>query len=535
MCGIFFLQRSSYHIAKSASKILKHRGPDTESIIVDENKTVIFQRLAINDSVNGGQPMIDSKNKITFMCNGEIFNHKEIEKTLNIECTTKSDCEVLFQMYRHIAAEDDKNSADKACFYSGAYSLDQVNGDFAMCIVDEAKNKVVVARDRIGVRPLFYGFTNSNELCIASEAKSMWMCDSVNHVTPGSVMVFYPSGFIINYYEPGFYAAPKHAVESSYDSLKKDLYVRMENAVKLRLMTDRPIGCLLSGGLDSSIVCSLLCRLVGAENVRTYSIGMEGSLDLKYAKLVSEHLKTKHTEVLFTPEQGLAAIPEVIYALESYDITSIRASVPMFLLGRFISKNTDDKVIFSGEGSDELFCGYLYFHDAPSALTAHFESMRLISELYLYDCLRADRCISTHGLELRVPFLDKEIIDFCTHLPGEYKNPDSGVEKRILREIFSDMLPSEVAWRRKDGFSDGVSSTEKSWYQYIQEYVEKVIELKDVDINDCISKEAYYYKSIYNRYFPYYPNPIEHYWMPKWSKGIDPTNPSGRILPVFRL
>jgi asparagine synthase (glutamine-hydrolysing) len=533
MCGIFFIQRSSYTLAKSASNLLKHRGPDTESILVDEQKTVVFERLSINDKANGGQPMVDAKLKITFMCNGEIFNHKAIEEKLDIKCDTKSDCEVLFHMYRRVV--QGKDTDKHLSLHSGIYSLEQVNGDFALCIIDEIENRVIVSRDRVGVRPLFYGYTYGKELCIASEAKSMWMCESVHQVIPGSVMVFYKSGFLMHFYHQGFHASFQTGLPLTFDLLKEDLRSRLENAVKIRLMSDRQIGCLLSGGLDSSIICALLCKFIGAENVRTYSIGMEGSLDLKYARKVADHLKTKHTEVIYTPEQGLAIIPEVIFALESYDITSIRASVPMYILGKYISKNSDDVVIFSGEGSDELFCGYLYFHDAPDALSAHFESLRLISELYLYDCLRADRCISSHGLELRVPFLDKEVIKFCTNLDGIHKMPGEGIEKRILRETFADYLPSEVIWRRKDGFSDGVSSTEKSWYKYIQEYVENVVKVDDQAVKDsrCISKEAYYFKSIYNRYFPFYPAPIEKYWMPKWSKSLDPTNPSGRILPVF--
>ena len=324
---------------------------------------------------------------------------------------------------------------------------------------------------------------------------------------------------------------------------KNVLKLLLTQAVKDRLLSDRPIGCLLSGGLDSSIITAILCKLLGNDNVRTYSIGMKGSLDLQYARKVADHLKTKHTEVLFTPEEGLSVIPKVIYALETFDITTVRASVGMYLLGKYISEHTTDKVIFSGEGSDELMCGYVYFHNAPNAFEAHNESKRLITELYRYDCLRADRCISSHGLELRVPFLDRQVLNFCVGSHGALKMPMNGIEKQMLRELFEDDLPEEVAWRRKDGFSDGVSSLQKSWYEYINEFVETQVsdteyfnEVSKEFYNgfwiNSISKEAYYYKKIYNSMFPFYPNPIDHYWMPKWSGEL--TNPSGRVLKAFK-
>jgi asparagine synthase (glutamine-hydrolysing) len=244
---------------------------------------------------------------------------------------------------------------------------------------------------------------------------------------------------------------------------------------------------------------------------------MEGSLDLGYAKKVADYLGTDHTEVLFTPEEGLEAIPEVIYNLESYDITTVRASVGMYLLGKYISQNTNDKVIFSGEGSDELFCGYLYFHYAPTANEANTESIRLIRDMYKYDVLRADRCISCNGLELRVPFLDPDVIEYAKSIDPELKAPNGNIEKKILRDAFKGMLLEEVLYRRKDGFSDGVSGKAKPWYQYINEYTN--------------GKEGEWYKEIYLNYFRHYPNPIDYYWMPKWIECGN--NPSGRVLGVF--
>ena len=516
MCGIFYCTQKC-HSSPDAAALLKPRGPDEEHIYdIPNNKgTAIFQRLAINDtiSVYAQQPMI--LENVAMMCNGEIFNHKHLEFEYGIKCRSKSDCEVLIHLYNL--------SLNAAKFLD---MLREINGDFALFIYDFEKNMILLSRDRVGVRPLFYGFTPSGEFMVASEMKSLYECATgqIHHVLPGSLFTIdlTTKKSCITFYHKFDYIQPTLAYENV--NLRQLLF----SSVQLRLMTDRPIGCLLSGGLDSSIITAILCKLLGPSNVRTYSIGMEGSLDLKYARIVAKYLGTQHTEVLFTPQEGLEILPTVIRVLESYDITTVRASVGMYLLGKYISEHTTDKVIFSGEGSDELMCGYLYFHNAPSGEEAHIESIRLMSELYLYDCLRADRCISSNGMELRVPFLDKNVINFCAALPGDLKKPKDGIEKRLLRETFEDLLPKEVAWRRKDGFSDGVSSAEKSWYEYIQEFVEKQVD----DKGDCISKEAYYYKSIYDREFPHYPNPIENYWMPKWSKTADPTNPSGRIVNV---
>ena len=275
----------------------------------------------------------------------------------------------------------------------------------------------------------------------------------------------------------------------------------------------------------------LLSKKLGANNVRTYSIGMKGSVDLKYAKKVADYLGTDHHEIVFTPEEGISAIPEVIYALESYDITTVRASIPMYLLGKWISKNTRDKVIFSGELSDELLCGYLYFHHAPSDKAAEDESKRLVSNVYKYDALRADRCISSHGLELRVPFADVNVLNYCMFtLSGKNKRPSDKVEKRLLRESFSGELPPDVLWRRKDGFSDGVSSMEKPWYIHIQDHIDTIY--NTIVPNNEVSKEAQYYKYLYElKYGGIVYSPISEHWMPKWGL-VDKTNPSGRIIVV---
>ena len=394
-----------------------------------------------------------------------------------------------------------------------------LDGDFAIIISDG--DMVHFARDRVGVRPLFTGKTKQGFLAIASLAKSLLsFCDDVKQLPPS--MVSYnrkTKEFITNNY---VYNLKYIHSSSIYSDIKNTLI----ESVKKRLLSDRPIGCLLSGGVDSSLITSILCKLLGSSNVRTYSVGMEGSSDLKYAKIVANYLNTNHTEVLFTPEEGIDSIPEVIHSLETYDITTIRASVGMHILSKYIKNNTTDKVIFSGEGSDELLCGYLYFHNSPSPSSSEEESLRLIKDLYKYDVLRADRTVSGNGLELRVPFLDKEFLDLSISLTGYQKIPLFGYEKYVLRKAFDDhYLPDEVLWRRKTAFSDGVSPTSKSWYEIIQEHVEMQIGHDEWEINKdkFPSKEALWYKQIFDIYFPTFEKPIDYYWMPKWTNATDPS------------
>ena len=531
MCGIFailYSSPSSSETPPSSYKLniqpnietLTKRGPDRTKSIINPEFELVFHRLCINDvSENGDQPFVNDRESIYVMCNGEIFNYKSLVKKYNLNLTSQSDCEVILRLY-------EKGLLTKEV-------VEEFNGDFAFFIYDKYKNKVILCRDRIGVRPLFYGFTKNNDFVVSSEVKAMSLCDEIHHVLPSTITTY----LLENKREVDVNRYYQILNRLTYSKPCENLRALLINSVKMRLLSDRPIGCLLSGGLDSSIVALILCKFIEPKNVRTYSIGMEGSLDLQYAKKVATFLKTNHTEVIFTPEEALKAIPEVIYHLESYDITTVRASVGMYLLGKYISENTNDKVIFSGEGSDEILCGYLYFHYAPTPRYAHEESLRLISELYKYDVLRADRCISSHGLELRVPFLDPAVVNFCSTLHGELKAPNGRIEKEVLRNQFRGELPDDVLWRRKDGFSDGVSSKTKSWYEYIQEFVENEIsdeEFKTSSSSEepCVSKEAYYYKKVYNYFFPFYPKPIDYYWMPKWVK-VDKSNPSGRILKVF--
>jgi asparagine synthase (glutamine-hydrolysing) len=488
-------------------KCLATRGPDRCTSIIKSNGIYIFHRLCINDvSSKGDQPMFS--NNIVMMCNGEIYNHKKLRQEYKLKCTSESDCEVILRLYEKLGFE---------------HTVKLLDGVFAIVLVDG--NTAYLARDRIGVRPLYLGWTEEEFLAVSSIPNPLvTFCNRIVPCCPGVSLMYDKNKKELT----PLYKDYLWVIEPS-DTPYAALHNALTNAVKKRLMSDRPMACLLSGGLDSSIITAILVKLLGPENTRTYSIGMTDSPDLYYAKKVSEYLGTQHTEVIFTPEEGFAVIPDVIETLASYDITTIRASVGMYLLCKYISENTKDKVIFSGEGSDELFCGYLYFHNAPTPEDAAKESIRLINDLHLYDVLRADRCVSVHGLELRVPFLDRSVVDLALSLGGD-KMPQHGIEKSFLRNAFTEYLPTEILQRQKCAFSDGVSSIKKSWYQYIQDMILNKLGNEVFCPKKYHSHEAMYYKLIFDKHFPSYNLQIP-YWMPKWS---DSNDPSARFLPVCK-
>lgn len=501
-----------------AFKHLKNRGPDAESLVIKDTEIMGFRRLAIVDqSIKGQQPFYSEKSRL--LCNGEIYNHENLKENYDISCSSDSDCECILHLHDQIGFE---------------HVVDVLSGDYA--IVLSTDTTVYFARDPIGVRPLFYGFTKDGGFALASYARALSeFCCSISQVRPGWGRYDKKSGKLdIFPYNHTPYNHTPYIIRYERDGLENIILNTLVKSVKSRLMSDRPIGCLLSGGLDSSLITSILCKLIGSHKVRTYSIGIKGSNDLKHARDVARELGTDHNEVLFTPEEGFAAIPYVIRDLESYDITTIRASVAMWLLAKHISENNKDIVLLSGEGADELFCGYLYFHYAPSPSDLAAESLRLVQQLYLYDVLRADRCVSSHGLELRVPFLDKEMVKLCLSLNGNLREPTNGIEKYLLRKSFSSgYLPEHVLWRRKDGMSDGVSGDSgKKWFEQIQDFIDERVSNSEFHSNKANfpSKEAYYYKNIYDKLFPGY-RPEYDYWLPKWVDcGGDP---SGRILEVF--
>ena len=516
MCGILavFCSSTPKQIKQilEGGKYLGTRGPDFCNSIVKKDGVYIFHRLAINDtSGHGNQPMISKSadRKIVMMCNGEIYNHKDLRERFKLKCRSKSDCEVILKLYQKIGFVE---------------TVKQLDGVFAIILVDG--DTVYMARDRIGVRPLFFGITVDNYLATSSVPNALhgW-CKNISHFPPGSCAIHKKGGKdMLSYIHKDEIQLP---IERSYTPGK--LFSMLSNAVEKRLMSDRPIGCLLSGGLDSSIVACILVKLLGAEKVRTYSVGMKGSTDLYYAKEMADFLGNEHHEVIFTPEEGFDAIPEVIKAIGSYDITTVRASIGMYLVSKYISEKTKDRVIFSGEGSDEILCGYLYFHNSPTHEDADNESLRLINQLHLYDVLRADRTVSHHGLELRVPFLDRQVVDTALAIPANAKVPVNHYEKHILRNDFIGYLPDKILWRRKEGFSDGVSSVKESWFSYVQKRVDSII--PDIIYSKTLfpSKEAMYYRLVFNKAFPYYELSLP-YWMPKWS---DTDDPSGRLISAY--
>ena len=513
MCGILALLQQNPHFSK-ALHLLKNRGPDCTKSLSFNSLQFGFQRLKINDLVTGMQPFdIDD---VVLICNGEIYNHQQLKTIwfpLDKIYQSTSDCEIIIYLYKLLGISQ---------------TLKILDGVFAFVLYDKTKNLLFACRDRIGVRPLFIG----DDIAFSSEAKALEFlkCTHIHQLSPGSyIRIHLDSGTrqkFIFWKPPKEHNSITHYM--SFDTQQNDICNHLEiilsKAVEKRLMSDRPIGCLLSGGLDSSIIAALLAQ---HQTVNTYSIGFKNSPDLLAARKVAKYINSNHHEVVITPQEALAAIPDVIYAIESYDITTVRASVPMYLLCKHIKKNYPDTVIFSGEGSDELLCGYLYFHLAKDGKTAFDESRRLISDIYLYDVLRADRSTASNGLELRVPFLDKDFVYFCMTLDGRYRKPYQNFEKYYLRKAFAHMLPDEIAWRRKDGMSDGISLKEKPWYSIIQDFAlsKNLTEKLPSSFPQPHTTEALYYYLEFKKHFTH--TPITYHWMPKWSTSNDP---SGRLI-----
>ena len=528
MCGILGLllanKTLSHKEIMAAFMSLKNRGPDNydECDIIKKRRIIGFEqfwfgfhRLCINDLSQGGdQPF--QVGRIILMCNGEIYNHTELKKKFNIKCESNSDCEVIAHMYDRFGID---------------FTIENLDGVFAFSLYDMDKNLLYVVRDRIGVRPIFYSMDINFNFTFASEAKALELlnCKNITQLAGGNYIKINITHKLVNV--KNYWTLPSKPSENFRATLHINIRELLQNAVKKRLISDRPIGCLLSGGLDSSVIASILAKN-GIKS--TFSIGFKDSIDLKYARIVANYLDTNHHEIILSYEEALEAIPEVIYAIESYDITTVRASTPMYLLCKHIKNNYKETVIFSGEGSDELMGGYLYFHKAPTGDAMFKESKRLVEELPYYDVLRADRSTSSNGLELRVPFLDKEFLEFCMSIEGKYRKPLDNMEKYYLRKAFEGDLPKSVLWRLKDGMSDGVGGKEKPWYKYIQELAEKKVsddeleKYKDI-LPKPVTKEGIYYYKIYKERFPNVTK-LTHYWMPKWVEDCD--DPSGRVVEI---
>lgn len=506
MCGIFGLVETNPQ--KQIDKI-KHRGPDNTRRLYHKNQIYTFHRLCINDlSYAANQPFEDDN--CIWMCNGEIYNYKSLISNHNIKCKSNSDCEVISQLYETL----------------GICSMcNELDGVFAISLYDKKFNCLYLIRDPIGVRPIYY-YHDENTFTYASEGKQIQFVKDNSKILqlPSSSFLCYDMNNntldIQNYFNFNNIKIDNSIKLSSCASKINNM---LTNSIQKRLLSDRPIGCLLSGGLDSSLVASILTRLLkgSGKRLKTFSVGFKDSEDLKYAKVVSEYLETDHYELILDYDDAIKSIPSVINSIETYDTTTVRASVGMYLLSRYISENHEEKVIFSGEGSDEIFGGYLYFHKSPTEREFEMETLRLVNELQYFDVLRADRCTAAFGLELRVPFLDKEFVNYVLSIPG-YLRKFTSVEKKILRIAFDqDYLPLSILYRKKEGFSDGVGGMNKPFYKHIQEYI----------VGDSCSefegnkREREWYMDEYKRKYNY--KPIDHYWMPKWTKTH---NPSGRIF-----
>lgn len=499
MCGIWFGSEKNL----SASNQIKHRGPDNTIVKINENGTTFaFYRLSINDiTVSGNQPITNGNT--TLICNGEIYNHEYLRTLFKGDYKGGSDCEPIARMI------EDGESMDFIC--------NSLDGDFAF--VAMKGDEIYAARDAMGVRPLFYGVSDGL-IHFCSEIKGLQdVCVEIKEFPKGC----YYSSLYDEFYTYHDISKPND-IQLSYDP--NTLRAILEASIEKRLMSDRPIGFFLSGGLDSSIIAAVAAKKLG--KIKTFSIGIGDSPDLKAAKMVADYISSDHTEIKFTFEEGLIAIKDVVWALESYDCTTIRASVPMFLLSKYVSEHTDIKVILSGEGADELFGGYLYFHNAPNPEEFQKETLRLLDNVHAHDILRADRCTAHHGLELRVPFFDKTLINYVKSIDPKFKVSQGIIEKKILRQAFTNELPKQIVWRQKNGMSDAVGY---SWVDSIRQYVNDNIEYeKPIQYfkNTPLSKEELYYRNIYKSLFK--PDLLPHVWRPKWT---DEKDPSAKLLNVF--
>lgn len=507
MCGIVSilnLREQTPELRQKAlrmSQKIRHRGPDWSGIYCGGSAILAHERLSIVDPESGGQPLYSPDRKQVLAVNGEIYNHREIRRRYSgiYEFQTGSDCEVILALYR-----------DK-----GIGFLEELSGIFAFVLYDEERDEFLIARDPIGVIPLYIGYDSDGTVYVASELKALeGQCERYEPFLPGHYYWSVKPGMTRYYVRDWMdYEAVKDNPSST-----EAIHDALESAVKRQLMSDVPYGVLLSGGLDSSVISAIAEKFSEMRiednsqskaywpRLHSFAVGLKGAPDLAKARLVASHIGTVHHEINYTVQEGLDAIRDVIYFIETYDVTTVRASTPMYLLARVI-KSMGIKMVLSGEGADEIFGGYLYFHKAPNAKAFHEETVRKLSKLHMYDCLRANKSLSAWGVEGRVPFLDKEFLDVAMRTNPEAKMcPGQTIEKRIVREAFADMLPEEVAWRQKEQFSDGVGYT---WIDTLKLITSEAVSDEQMahaaerfPINPPRNKEEYYYRSIFAEHFP---------------------------------
>ena len=507
MCGIvcaFDLKQKSETLRPQIlemSKKIRHRGPDWSGIYADEKAILSHERLSIVDPVSGKQPLFSEDKKLVLAANGEIYNHRELRKQFEgkYNFQTQSDCEVILALYKE----------------KGTSFIDEMNGIFGFALYDADKDEYFVARDHMGIIPLYMGWDANGTFYVASELKALeGVCTKIELFPPGHYLSS-KDGEIKKWYSRDW--MEYEAVKENETSIK-ELHDALEAAVHRQLMSDVPYGVLLSGGLDSSVT-SAIAKKYAEKRIETddtteawwpqlhsFSVGLKGSPDLAAAQKVADHIGTVHHEIQFTIQEGLDAIRDVIYNLETYDITTIRASTPMYLMARVI-KSMGVKMVLSGEGADELFGGYLYFHKAPNDKEFHEETVRKLSKLHMYDCLRANKSLAAWGIEGRVPFLDKEFMDVAMRInPKDKMINGERMEKWVIRKAFEEYLPESVAWRQKEQFSDGVGY---SWIDTLKEIVEEKVTDEQLanahykfPIQTPTNKEEFYYRSIFAEHFP---------------------------------
>jgi asparagine synthase (glutamine-hydrolysing) len=553
MCGIWtFIQsqlKSKYEYKQLFDNFMKlrPRGPDMSSFNVYKNVYVGFHRLAImNPSFTSNQPYIikDNNRTIIFICNGEIYNFRQLIKDYNLMIEDNSDCMTIPQLYIKLV----KKQSDIKDF---AYLFtEKIKGEYAFVLYEyNDKNdlvNMVVGRDEIGVRPLYYHKPNdtSNDLAFSSEIKGLEFFNGpVQEYEPGTIMnVSFVNNNIIYYDFKTVYKTVEliHDNDNLFEEGALLYHVRktVTDAVERRLTADRPIAFLLSGGVDSSLVAGIATRLLN-KKIDTFCCGMNEGTDLLYARKVAQYIHSNHTEVLFTPEEGLEAIRDVIYTTETWDTTSIRASVGQYLVCKHIGTKTDAKVVLVGEGPDEVCSSYLFNFYAPDCKELHNAAKEYVEKIHMYDGKRADRCISRWGLEGRIALLDPEFIKAYWNIPAEWRMPRyKGIEKWWLRQAFegANTIPNDVLWRKKEAFSDGVSGKERSWFEIIQDFIKTQVTEEEMNTSDIEAPtlEAYYYKKIFVELFGKERlNIIPSYWQPKWTTKSGYTDPSARVLNIY--
>lgn len=539
MCGIFgSLSTEQPEQIQSALNSLSARGPDKQSSFTNNTVTFGFTRLAINGIQNGDQPFVmnsalslDPNGLLILICNGEIYNFRELYTHVPTLAQTNSDCEIILHLYKQYGIET---------------TLSLLHGVYAFLLLDmrDAEYKVFVARDPFGVRPLYQQGHR-----FASELKALLPFQSIKRAEP------FPPGTYSTYVLPTTVHAKWQYITSAvhyhlpepYQTLTStlpELYTRIVNtlfyAVERRVYTtEQPIACLLSGGVDSSIITALVAHILrrDGKQLDTFSIGMPGGEDLRYARMVADHIGSNHHEIILSEAEFIDAIPEVIYAIESFDTTTVRASVGNYLVARYIRQHTNCKVVFNGDGSDEVCGGYMYFHSASSSIAFDQECRRLLKEIHCFDVLRSDRSVASHGLEARTPFLDKDFVSCYMSIPSDIRNHglNNQCEKYLLRKAFAQeyasLLPNSVLWRTKEAFSDGVSKSTRSWYKIIQSAVKNRRYRMEYTYLPPNTNEQAWYRQVWEETYSPCAYPIPHYWMPKF---VEATDASARTLSTYQ-